>query len=80
MHVRRPVDHPHRPCPHLLSHLCNPYTWCNSTQVDDVVFALDESLRPAASGIAMRLRRAGRSVELVLEAKKMKWAIKVWEV
>lgn len=48
--------------------------------MDDVVFALDESLRPAASGIAMRLRRAGRSVELVLEAKKMKWAIKVWEV
>lgn len=46
-------------------------------KVEDVVVALDESLRPAASGIAMKLRSAGRRVELVLEAKKMKWAIKV---
>ncbi|MEW5298478.1 MAG: hypothetical protein WDW36_001596 [Sanguina aurantia] len=45
-------------------------------QVDDIVVALDESLRPAASGIAMQLRRAGRRVELVLEPKKMKWALK----
>lgn len=43
------------------------------------MFALDESLRPAASGITMRLRRVVRSVELVLDAKKMKWAIKVWK-
>mmetsp|Transcript_3855 Transcript_3855/g.8250 ORF Transcript_3855/g.8250 Transcript_3855/m.8250 type:complete len:480 (-) Transcript_3855:180-1619(-) len=45
-------------------------------KVDDVVFAMDEALRAEASGVAMKLRRAGRSVELVLEAKKMKWAFK----
>ncbi|GLC55913.1 hypothetical protein PLESTB_001043600 [Pleodorina starrii] len=45
-------------------------------RVDDVVVPLDASLRPAASGIASRLRRGGRSVDLVLEAKKMKWAFK----
>mmetsp|Transcript_11488 Transcript_11488/g.20342 ORF Transcript_11488/g.20342 Transcript_11488/m.20342 type:complete len:499 (-) Transcript_11488:491-1987(-) len=45
-------------------------------QVDDVVVALDESLRPAAAGVAQGLRRNGRSVELVMEAKKMKWALK----
>ena len=38
---------------------------------------MDDQLRPAASGIAMRMRRAGRAVELVLESKKMKWALKV---
>ncbi len=46
-------------------------------QVDDVVVAMDESLRPQASGVAMRLRKAGRAVELVLESKKMKWSLKV---
>lgn len=46
-------------------------------QVEDVVVALDEGLRPAASGVAHKLRRAGRRVELVLEPKKMKWAFKV---
>lgn len=44
--------------------------------VDDVVFAFDESLRPAAMGIAARLRASGRSVDLVLEKKKVKWAFK----
>jgi hypothetical protein len=39
--------------------------------------ALDEGLRPAACGVAQRLRAGGRSVELVLEPKKMKWAFKV---
>lgn len=47
------------------------------TQVDDVIVALDEGLRPAASGVAHGLRRLGRRVELVMEAKKMKWAFKV---
>ncbi len=42
-----------------------------------MVVPLDASLRAAASGIATRLRRAGRRVDLVLEAKKMKWAFKV---
>ncbi|GFR46803.1 hypothetical protein Agub_g8435 [Astrephomene gubernaculifera] len=45
-------------------------------KVDDVVVPLDTHLRPAAAGLASRLRRAGRSVDLVLEAKKMKWAFK----
>uniref|UniRef100_A0A7S0X107 histidine--tRNA ligase n=1 Tax=Chlamydomonas leiostraca TaxID=1034604 RepID=A0A7S0X107_9CHLO len=47
-----------------------------SQQVDDVVVALDEALRPAANGVAQGLRRCGRRVELVLESKKMKWAFK----
>eukprot|EP00803_Ostreobium_quekettii_P003589 evm.model.scf_396.4 EVM.evm.TU.scf_396.4 scf_396:36779-44017(+) len=42
-------------------------------QVDDVVVALDESLRPQASGLANSLRKTGRTVDLVLEEKKMKW-------
>ncbi len=41
---------------------------------DDVVFAFDEALRPAAQQVAAKLRAAGRSVDLVLEKKKMKWA------
>ncbi|GAX76659.1 hypothetical protein CEUSTIGMA_g4105.t1 [Chlamydomonas eustigma] len=45
-------------------------------KVDDLVLAMDESLRPQASGIASKLRKSGRSVELVLENKKMKWAFK----
>jgi histidyl-tRNA synthetase len=51
--------------------------YCRYTKVDDVIVALDEALRPAASGVAHGLRRAGRRVELVMEAKKMKWAFKV---
>lgn len=45
-------------------------------QVDDVVMAMDEDLRPAACTVAAKLRAAGRSVDLVLEPKKMKWAFK----
>lgn len=37
---------------------------------------MDEALRPAANGVAARLRRAGRSVDVVLESKRMKWAFK----
>jgi histidyl-tRNA synthetase len=44
--------------------------------VDDVVFAFDASLRPAAVEVAQRLRRKGRSVDLVLEDRKMKWAFR----
>jgi histidyl-tRNA synthetase len=43
-------------------------------KVDDLVVALDASLRPAAASVASRLRDAGRRVELVLEEKKLKWA------
>ena len=46
-------------------------------QVDDVVLAMDEALRPAASGLALQLRRQGRVVDLVMEQRKMKWAFKV---
>jgi hypothetical protein len=47
------------------------------TQVDDLVVAMDETLRPEAAALAQRLRRAGRSVDLVLESKRMKWVFKV---
>lgn len=43
-------------------------------EVDDVVMALDDSLKIPAAGIASRLRSTGRVVELVIEkGKKMKW-------
>ena len=45
-------------------------------RVDDVVFAFDDSLRAAAMQVATRLRGDGRSVDLVLERKKVKWAFK----
>lgn len=42
--------------------------------VDDVVMALDDSLKVPAATIAARLRNKGRKVELVIEkGKKMKW-------
>ncbi|KAK9842157.1 hypothetical protein WJX84_008944 [Apatococcus fuscideae] len=46
-------------------------------EVDDLVLALDEDLRPQASGIAQQLRKKGRRVDLVLEGgRRMKWAFK----
>ncbi|XP_024379468.1 histidine--tRNA ligase, chloroplastic/mitochondrial [Physcomitrium patens] len=45
--------------------------------VDDVVMALEDSLRVPAAGVAARLRSKGRVVELVIEkGKKMKWVFK----
>ena len=44
--------------------------------VQDVVFALKLELRPAAMGVASRLRAQGRSVNLVLEERRLKWALK----
>jgi len=44
--------------------------------VDDLVFAWGATLRPAAIEVARRLRASGRSVDLVLEDKKVKWAFK----
>ena len=41
---------------------------------DDVVFAFSEDLRGAAQQVAAALRASGRSVDLVLERKKTKWA------
>ncbi|CAL8472101.1 g11643 [Coccomyxa elongata] len=45
-------------------------------EVEDLVVVMDEALRGHAAGIAQRLRRAGRRVDLVLESKKMKWVFK----
>jgi histidyl-tRNA synthetase len=44
--------------------------------IDDLVFAFDASLKSAAVDVATRLRDSGRSVDLVLEDKKVKWAFK----
>jgi len=42
--------------------------------VDDVVWAMEDSLKVHAAGVAARLRNAGRVVELVIEnGKKMRW-------
>ena len=43
---------------------------------EDIVIALSEDLRPAAMSVAARLRASGRSVDLVLEDKRMKWAFR----
>ena len=45
-------------------------------EIDDVVFAFDAALVPAAIEVARHLRGKGRSVDLILEAKKMKWAFR----
>ncbi len=44
--------------------------------IDAVVFPMTEDERGYATGIAARLRAAGRSVDLILEPKTMKWAFK----
>jgi histidyl-tRNA synthetase len=42
----------------------------------DLVVSSDESLRPAAMSVAQRLRASGRTVDLVLEDKRLKWAFR----
>jgi histidyl-tRNA synthetase len=44
--------------------------------VEDVVFGMGSELRGPAMQVAGRLRSSGRSVDLVLEEKKMKWVFK----
>ena len=44
--------------------------------MEDVVFCMDESLRGASMAVASKLREGERSVDLVLESKKMKWIFK----
>jgi histidyl-tRNA synthetase len=44
--------------------------------LDDVVFAFNPDLRPDATRIAAQLRQQGRSVNLILEDKKVRWAFK----
>ena len=47
-----------------------------SNGVGDVVFGMGTELRGAAMQVAAKLRSAGRTVDLVLENKKMKWVFK----
>ena len=47
-----------------------------SGSVEDVVFAWSASERHSAAQLASRLRAQGRSVEVILEKKKVKWAFK----
>lgn len=44
--------------------------------IDDVVFPFNDELRPPAQRVAAALRSQGRSVDLVLEGKRTKWAFK----
>ena len=44
--------------------------------IDDVVISLSPELRNAAMSVASSLRETGRSVDLVLEDKRLKWAFK----
>ena len=43
---------------------------------EDIVIAIDENLRAAAMSVATKLREGGRTVDLVLEDKRMKWAFR----
>ena len=42
----------------------------------DIVIAINEDLRSAAMSVATKLRASGRSLDLVLEDKRMKWAFR----
>ena len=42
----------------------------------DIVISLSEDLRTAAMSIASRLREGGRTVDLILDNKKLKWAFR----
>jgi len=46
------------------------------SDIDDTVIPLNSDLRNAAVMVAASLRNSGRTVDLVLEDKKMKWAFK----
>jgi histidyl-tRNA synthetase len=43
---------------------------------EDIVIAISEDLHSAAMLVASKLRASGRSVDLVLEDKRMKWAFR----
>jgi histidyl-tRNA synthetase len=43
---------------------------------DSVVFAMTEALQGKASSVASTLRKAGQSVDVILEPKKIKWVVK----
>lgn len=44
--------------------------------IDYVVFAMNDGLYPYAVVVAMALRRAGKSVDVILEGRKPKWVFK----
>ena len=44
--------------------------------IEDVVFGMGADLQAAAMQVAAALRSSGRSVDLVLEEKRMKWVFK----
>ncbi len=44
--------------------------------VQDIVFGMGSELRAAAMSVASAIRSSGRSVDLVLEDKRMKWVFK----
>ena len=46
------------------------------SDIDDTVIPLNSDLRNAAVMVAASLRNSGRTVDLVLEDKKMKWVFK----
>ena len=46
------------------------------SDIDDIVIPLNSDLRNASVMVAASLRNSGRTVDLVLEDKKMKWAFK----
>ena len=46
------------------------------SDIDDIVIPLNSDLRNGAVMVAASLRNSGRTVDLVLEDKKMKWAFK----
>jgi histidyl-tRNA synthetase len=43
---------------------------------EDIVMSLGEGLRSAAMSVASKLRASGRTVDLVLDDKRMKWAFR----
>ncbi len=47
-----------------------------ASRCEDVVVALSEDLRPAAMSVATKLRDTGRTVDLILDNKKLKWAFR----
>ena len=46
------------------------------SEIEYVVFSFNANLNPVALEISSKLRQAGHSVDLVLDDKKIKWAIK----
>lgn len=48
----------------------------DSAGIDSVVFAMNEDLYDDAVSVASKLRKAGQSVDIVLEKKKTKWVFK----